>query len=113
MISRETNVSAGFAIQARAGPVAGRTVVLPESPFIVGRGEAGNLRLADDYVSDAHARFEIRGGQLFLTDLDSANGTVVNGARIDAETLLQPEDLVRIGLTEFRVLAGAAGRGQK
>jgi Mg-chelatase subunit ChlD len=107
-ISHDTDISAeGFTIRATAGPVMGRTVILDGPQFTVGRDDGNDLPLHDEFVSEQHARFEIRNGQLFLIDLGSTNGTQVNGARIDQPTLLAANDTVRIGTTEFRVMAAA------
>lgn len=52
-----------------------------------------------DSVSRSHAFFECRDGRLVVRDLDSTNGTRVNGARIAAqqETTLVPGDVVTLG----------------
>ena len=53
----------------------------------------------DDTVSRHHARLELREGRWFLVDLDSSNGTLVNGRRVH-DTEVRPGD---------RILLGAAG----
>ena len=56
-------------------------------------------------VSGSHAEFITRpDDQLVLRDLDSTNGTFVNGERITGEVLLQEDDIVQLGASEFRVL---------
>jgi pSer/pThr/pTyr-binding forkhead associated (FHA) protein len=54
----------------------------------------------DDTVSRHHARLELRDGRWFLIDLDSSNGTSVNGRRVrDAE--VRPGDRIRLGAAGF------------
>lgn len=55
---------------------------------------------SDDTVSRHHARLELRVGRWFLVDLDSSNGTVVNGRRVrDAE--VRAGDEIRLGAAGF------------
>jgi hypothetical protein len=48
-------------------------------PFTIGREEGNLLRLNDERVSRYHAKVQQDGGDLILTDLESTNGTRVNG----------------------------------
>lgn len=59
--------------------------------------------LADDSVSRIHARFEREGERVFLTDLNSTNGTYKNGLRIQPqETVeLEPGDELRFGKLNY------------
>ena len=69
---------------------------------VIGRDEAADIFLADPTVSQRHARVVFRDGQYFIEDLDSTNGTVVNGQRVESR-MLQSGDRVKIGLTELVV----------
>jgi pSer/pThr/pTyr-binding forkhead associated (FHA) protein len=77
---------------------AGRQIEVRRT-IVVGRGEAADVTLSDDFTSERHARFENRGGALFVEDLGSTNGTFVNGERIDERTDLAAGDTVRVGGT--------------
>ena len=57
----------------------------------------------DGYVSGTHCKFELVEGDLFLTDLESSNGTKVNGVKITEKTKVTENDIVRIGKMEYRV----------
>src|SRR5246127_5241162 len=48
-------------------------------PLTIGREEGNHLRLNDERVSRYHAKVQLDGGDLILTDLESTNGTRVNG----------------------------------
>ena len=66
----------------------------------VGRGGGCGIVLGDDtFVSQVHARLYRRGGDVFLEDLGSRNGTFVNGQPIGAATRLRRGDQVQFGQT--------------
>jgi two-component system, cell cycle response regulator len=65
---------------------------------MIGRGSLAAVRLNDDGVSRKHARIVRSGDQVYIEDLGSANGTMVNGDRV-ARHLLKDGDKIRIGST--------------
>ncbi|MDR2930991.1 MAG: FHA domain-containing protein [Propionibacteriaceae bacterium] len=70
----------------------------------IGRSEACELVLDDDYVSTMHALLSHRDdGSWVLKDLGSTNGTYVNGERITTETVVGPDDVIRIGDVQMRL----------
>src|SRR6185312_16391992 len=60
----------------------GRNYSLGVGPTVIGRGEQASVRLADAGASRQHARLDYDGRQVVLTDLGSANGSMVNGRRV-------------------------------
>ncbi len=82
-----------------------RVVRLEADMVLVGRGRECGLRLEDPLSSREHCRLERLGGDVFLVDLDSANGTWVDGERIDRHQLC-PGEVVRIGSTQLRLEGG-------
>jgi hypothetical protein len=82
----------------------GQNYPLVRGSTIIGRGEQAGVRLADVGASRQHARVEYDGQRAVLTDLGSANGSLVNGRRVDTVTL-NPGDEILIGTTRlsFRV----------
>lgn len=81
----------------------GRAYPLDRPAMVIGRQPGNEIAIADLQSSRQHARFDLQGGQLTVTDLGSANGTHVNGARISGPTPLRDGDQVRIGTSEYRV----------
>jgi pSer/pThr/pTyr-binding forkhead associated (FHA) protein len=69
---------------------------------LIGRKE-GSLILDDPKVSGTHAKFTMEKDDLFIWDFGSANGTYVNGKKIREATLLEENDVVKIGDTFFVV----------
>lgn len=67
---------------------------------LVGRKE-GDLILDDPKVSGSHAKFTMEDDQFTIWDFGSSNGTYVNGKKIREATLLEENDLIKIGDTIF------------
>jgi hypothetical protein len=66
----------------------------------IGRREANDITIGwDSAVSRHHAELEYVAGSWFVSDLDSANGTFVNGARVAQKRKLHVDDELRIGDT--------------
>jgi hypothetical protein len=71
--------------------------------FLVGRGPAAHLRLAEDrYFSRHHFLMEMNPPRSYLRDLSSTNGTLVNGRRV-REAYLDEGDLIEGGMTRIRL----------
>ena len=68
----------------------------------LGRSGDADISFDDRYASGLHARVYPRGGRYFAEDMNSTNGTLLNGGPIQAEAELADGDLVAIGDTSFR-----------
>ena len=79
-----------------------REVPLTAEPISIGRDPKNGIVLDDRRVSRRHAEVRLRLGRYTLYDLQSTNGTFVNGRRI-AEMVLSNEDQVTIGAAELTV----------
>ncbi|HBQ11280.1 MAG: GGDEF domain-containing protein [Sandaracinaceae bacterium] len=84
------------------GEDVGRRARVRESALVVGRSHAVDLTLTDPRVSSRHCRIEDRGDGWALVELGSTNGTSVNGARVETEVALHPNDKVEVGDTVIR-----------
>ena len=82
---------------------------LNEGIFAVGRNASCQLSLDDPLVSRRHAIFELSGAGVTIEDLNSRNGVIVNGHRIDAKVSLSVGDRVLIGSQELTLLAAREG----
>jgi signal transduction histidine kinase len=80
------------------GPDKGRRFELPDTPALVGR-ESRSLPLTDQTVSRRHCELLPNNGDWVLRDLGSANGTYVNGLRVDNRQILKLGDQIRVGRT--------------
>jgi pSer/pThr/pTyr-binding forkhead associated (FHA) protein len=71
-------------------------------PITIGRGEDADICINDSWASRFNCRLDQRDGQLWVQDLESSNGTRLNGESID-EKLVSSGDELTIGITTFRV----------
>ena len=69
-------------------------------PIIIGVAPECDVVLKDDYVSSRHCCLEKRGGNYYLVDTDSTNGTFINGSRI-RESVLTEKMEVKLGKSAF------------
>lgn len=93
-----------LAVQKSANIPVGAAYALPEdSHALVGRAPDMDIFLDDTFVSAKHAAFEVVDGGLWVEDLRSTNGTLVNGKSIHEPTLLAIGDRVSVGDTVFQV----------
>lgn len=99
---------ASFLIQNGADE--GRTLSF-DRDVTIGRGPAPDLSLQHPTVSRRHARVRVlEGGRYLITDLESDNGTRVNGNRISQPTSLSDGDRVNLGVVELLFRAAPAAR---
>src|SRR6266851_4609116 len=87
-------------LQITGGLDAGTFVQQPfgsSAQLIIGRGEECDIRLDGLLISNRHASVAITTAGLQIEDLNSTNGTYVNGARITGRKIIQPQDVIQIG----------------
>jgi len=70
-----------------------------------GRKAENDVHIPDPYVSGKHGQIEITDSGVFITDIGSSNGTMLNDAKLvpNMRTLVTPEDVIRLGSMEFQV----------
>ncbi len=81
------------------GTATGQTFKLSRGEAVIGRADDALVRLVDDGVSRNHARLRLETDKLWVEDLDSRNGTFVNGAKIDQRVPLEDGDKIQVGRT--------------
>jgi CheY-like chemotaxis protein len=72
-------------------------------PYVIGRGTDCDLQLFDPALSRRHCRLGWQDGRLIVEDLQSRNGTFVNGKKVAEPQPLSEGDQLRIGGSEFAV----------
>ena len=96
--------AAPTSLEVTSGPLTGTTLNLHGYQEVtMGRSSSSTLVLEDDFASGSHARLLNRGGTWYLEDLDSRNGTFLNGQRIDQPEQLAAGQELRIGQTTVRM----------
>ena len=76
---------------------------LDRSSTIVGRGGNADLVLSEATISRAHAQFSICGDQVFVKDLGSTNGTMINGVS-GQQSALCDRDEIKMGRLVLRLV---------
>lgn len=72
-------------------------------PVVMGRSPSSDIVIDEPFVSATHARYTLQGPALVLEDLQSTNGTLVNGHPIDQPVTLRDEDEVQVGDAIMRI----------
>jgi predicted component of type VI protein secretion system len=88
-----------------------RSFALAGERTTIGRDPEADVRLDDEAVSGRHLLIEERGGVLMATDLDSRNGTALNGEPLDRPRRLRDGDVLVLGRQRLEVTLGAPGAG--
>lgn len=100
-----------YLLEVIEGPDKGRRFALPErEPQLIGRSTEA-VPITDEAVSRRHAELTPDDGRWWLRDLESTNGTFLNGERIDGRVPLSPGDEIMCGDTRF-VMAHEHERGR-
>lgn len=82
----------------------GEQHMLDKPSLSLGRAPDNHIILPDDgFASASHARIYFDQGRWLVEDLKSSNGTKVNDVLIEEPRSLAPNDIIRIGRTEFRI----------
>ena len=81
----------------KSGVLKGQRLVVKTPVVNIGRADYNDLIFPDESVSTTHAKLQRREGVWVLVDLDSSNGTFVDGERIKGEAPLAPGATVRFG----------------
>jgi serine phosphatase RsbU (regulator of sigma subunit) len=75
----------------------GHIVELGERALTLGRTPPADVVLADFEVSRAHCRVDLYRGELMVTDLNSTNGTFVDGAKVNGSAVVKPGSVLQVG----------------
>jgi pSer/pThr/pTyr-binding forkhead associated (FHA) protein len=90
-------------IVTAVGPNQGRAIPIAGEKFIIGRDPECNLRPASQAISKQHCALLIRSGKVFVLDLSSTNGTVVNDVAVSGEQEVVNGDRLKIGPLDFKI----------
>jgi Nif-specific regulatory protein len=85
---------------ALTGPLKGMTIPLGELEITIGRDAGNEVAINDPLVSRRHCSIRHLGGQIQVSDLQSLNGTFVNGMPI-REKALEHHDRIKVGASQF------------
>ena len=102
---QEAGLLAPIAATLRVYEMGEERVLEATCPLTIGRDSAVQLVLKDPEASRRHARLETLNGTVFLRDLESSNGTFLNGRRLESTIELREGDEVDVGTTRIVVEA--------
>ncbi len=102
-IASEIGAISPMRIRFRAIELGAPRSVEAVCPIVVGRSPEAGLVLADAEVSRRHARFETERGVVFVRDLQSRNGTFLNGRRLSDAIEVRVGDAIDVGTTRLVV----------
>lgn len=68
---------------------------------VLGRSDHSDVKILDDFISSKHAQIIYRDNQYWLEDLDSLNGTYLNGVKVTETTAIADGDSIRVGGVSF------------
>src|SRR5438045_5596376 len=88
----------------------GRTFDLKVEKTTVGRVEDNTFQIPETSISSHHAEILLRGSDIVVKDLNSTNGTFINGEKV-TEAVLKPGQILRLGMIEMRLETGEAPSG--
>ncbi|PZQ88973.1 MAG: FHA domain-containing protein [Leifsonia xyli] len=86
-----------------SGPKEGLELDLPNEQLTIGRSSESSLVIRDDYTSTHHARLMLWNDEWVIQDLDSTNGTFLDGTRVTLPTPVPIGSTVTIGTTSFEL----------
>lgn len=92
-------VDSGVSGELRKG-----SVIPINREITIGRKEDNSIVLPESYVSGHHARIYMRNNRYIIEDLNSTNGTILNGDRLEERTYLSAGDQVKIGTVVLKVI---------
>src|SRR3974390_2639046 len=85
----------------------GRTYDLKVEKTTIGRVEDNSFQIAEPSVSSHHCEISLQGSDVVVKDLNSTNGTFINGEKV-LEAVLKPGQVLKLGQIEMRLENGAA-----
>jgi pSer/pThr/pTyr-binding forkhead associated (FHA) protein len=94
-------------IRLLSGPARDEEITVPPSGLTIGRSANCDLPISDGKVSSQHAVVRLFEGLWWLYDLQSSNGTFVNGKEVQG-VALREGDTIAVGETEILFLSGDA-----
>jgi len=84
-------------VTGREGQAVADLYPLLRPVVVIGRGAKCDISLPDPYISSEHVRLERDKDRIFITDLNSANGTYLNSGRLTERTELKHGDRISVG----------------
>ncbi len=104
LVKGQRKKDAVWTVMVQRGPKELRGVKIKVTgPIVVGRAPGADIVIGTSFVSGRHARFSPQGKDLFIEDLGSTNGTVLNGQPVTGPVAVRSGDIIAIGNVDIKV----------
>jgi predicted component of type VI protein secretion system len=107
-ITKNVKNSIDFALEVTDAPdlsgIAVGTIFPLTEEITIGRSEENGIRFNDPFVSSKHAKILFSKKKVYIKDLESTNGTLLNNKTIEEEIEILDGDIIEIGRVTFRVI---------
>ncbi|UCF35732.1 MAG: FHA domain-containing protein [Acidobacteriota bacterium] len=91
-------------LEVISGPQQGDTHEIDQFPALLGRSKESAIRLKDQRISRQHARLSKTDNEIFLEDMGSTHGTLLNNVTVQKDAL-SPGDVIRLVSVELKVIS--------
>ncbi len=98
------NLPTGYLIPRLATGSGEPMPLLPTVRYTFGRAASCTMVLRDDLCSREHAELHFTAGNWYLRDIESLNGTFLNGNRLTTDQRLKPLDMIQIGNSKYHFI---------
>lgn len=85
------------------------SIFLLRDNITIGRKDTNIIMLEDQFVSGDHALIRIKNNIVTIEDLESTNGTFINGKRLEKTINLKADDKIKIGTAVFKLIKSEKG----
>ena len=102
-----------YQLVMHAGPTPGKTHLIDQPEIIIGRDLRSTIVINDVEVSRSHCRISTYENGVYIEDLNSTNGTFINGDRVTKSTAISDGDILKIGETVTMVMEKIAVEEEK
>jgi VWFA-related protein len=93
-----------LSLKVETGNYAGQSFYLKSKGGIIGRQDGNDIVIKENNISRQHAEIIFSNGEFFIKDLNSSNGTYINGIKINQQVKINNYDTFKIGSCEGRFL---------
>lgn len=102
-------------VLVKSGPIEGhKYAVKTAAPILIGRSEEADIHIGyDQYCSRRHAKVYWSNDKCYIQDLESTNGTYVNGKKLTGSIELSNNDAISLGNTELIVVVSESSQKEK
>ena len=100
-----SNASNATKLSITEGDKAGQNIALDKRELTIGRSEDSDLVITDEFASTHHAKLVLINNDWLIQDLNSTNGTFLDGSRVGTPAVLKINTPVRVGKTVFELRA--------